>query len=57
MLWIPLVSFHSVFRGDFLVYSDSIFTDDLRISRDLAFLTITSLSHDSIFAIDLMRRS
>jgi len=56
-LLIPYVDCHSVFIEFFNVYSDSVFADDLWISRDIVFLTIPSVSHDSIFAIDLMRRS
>jgi hypothetical protein len=53
-LWIPLVSCHSVFRDDFLVFKVSAFVDDLWISSDIAFLTILCVRHDSIFAVDLM---
>jgi hypothetical protein len=48
---------HSLFIDDFKVYSYSVFTGDLWISRDIAFLTIPSVSHDSIFSIDLMHCS
>jgi hypothetical protein len=48
---------HSVFIEDFKVYSYSILAGDLWIGRDIAFLTIPCVGHDSIFAIDLMRRS
>jgi hypothetical protein len=41
---------------DSKVYRDSIFGDDLWISRDITFLTIPCVSHASIFAIDLMCR-
>jgi hypothetical protein len=37
--------------------TETVFPDDLGISCDIAFLTIPCVSHDSIFAIDLMRRS
>ena len=57
MLSIPYGSCHSVFIDDFNFYSDSVFADDLWISSDIASLTIPSVSHDSISAIDLMRRS
>jgi hypothetical protein len=53
---IPYVGCHSVFIDDFKVYSDSVFADDLWISRDMAFLTIPCVSHDAILAINLMRR-
>jgi hypothetical protein len=56
-LSIPHISWHSVFIDDFKVYSDFVFADDLWISRDIAFLTIPCVSHDSSFAIDLMSRS
>jgi hypothetical protein len=39
----------SVFIDSFKVYSDSVFADDLWISRDIAFLTIPWVCHDSIF--------
>ena len=35
----------------------TVFTADLWISRDIAFLTIPCIGHDSIFAIDWMCRS
>jgi hypothetical protein len=54
---IPYVSCHSVFIDDFNFNRDSIFYDDLWISSDIAFLTIPCISHNSIFAIDLMRPS
>jgi len=41
----------------FKFYRDFVFTNDLWISNDIAFLTIPCVSHDSIFAIDLIRRS
>ena len=56
-LSIPYVICHSVFIDDFKVYSDSVFTDDLWISSDIPFLTIPCVSHDYIFAIDLMHLS
>ena len=56
-LSIPYVSYHSDFSDDFKVYSDSVFTYDLWSTSDIAFLTIPCVSHDSIFAIDFMRRS
>jgi hypothetical protein len=55
-LSIPNVGCHSVFIDDFKVYRDSVCDDDLWISRDIAFLTIPSVSYDSIFAIDSMCR-
>jgi hypothetical protein len=55
-LSIPYESGHSVFIGDFKVYSYSVFAGDLWISRDITFMTIPYVSHDLIFAIDLMRR-
>jgi hypothetical protein len=55
-LSIPYSMFHSVLNDDLIVYSDSVFTDDLWICTNLAFFTIPCVSHDSIFAIDLMRR-
>jgi hypothetical protein len=57
LLSIPEVSWHSVFSDDFKFYSESVFADYLWISSDIAFLTIPCVGHDSIFAIDLMRRS
>ena len=54
MLSIPYVSCHSVFIDDFKVYSDSVFADDLWISRHISLLTIPCVSHESICAIDLM---
>ena len=56
-LSIPYASCHLVFIDDFNVYTDSIFTDDLWITSDISFLTISCVSHDSIFAIDLMCQS
>jgi len=53
-LSIPCGSCHSVFIDDFKVYCFSVLAGDLWISRDLAFLTIPCISHDSIFSIDLM---
>jgi len=50
-------SCHSIFIDDFKVHSDSVFVDDLWISRDIEFLPIPCVSHDSIFAIDLMHQS
>jgi hypothetical protein len=55
-LSIPCDSCHSVFINNFKVYSYSVFIGDLRINRDMAFLTIPCVDHDSIFAIDFMRR-
>jgi hypothetical protein len=46
---------HSIFMDDFKVYS--VLTGNLWISRDVAFLTIPCVGHDSIFALDLMCRS
>ena len=56
-LSIPWGICHSVFIDDFKVYVYSVLAADLWISRDIAFLTIPYVSHDSIFSIDLMRRS
>ena len=56
-LSIPWCTCHSVFIDDFKVYGYSVFAADLWISLDIAFLTIPCVGHDSIFAIDLMRRS
>jgi len=56
-LSIPYGNCHSVFIDDFKVYSVSVFVDNLWIRRKIAFLTIPFVSHESIFAIDLMRRS
>ena len=50
-------SCHLIFIDDFKVHSDSVFADDLWISRDIEFLPIPCVSHDSIFAIDLMHQS
>jgi hypothetical protein len=49
-------SCHSVFIDDFKVFRYSLLAGDLCISRDRVFLTIPWVGHDSIFAIDLMRR-
>jgi hypothetical protein len=57
LLSIPYVGCHSPFIDDFKVYSDPLFADDLWISRQIAFLTIPYISHESIFAVDLMRLS
>jgi hypothetical protein len=56
-LSIPCGSCHSVFIDDFKVYCYSVLAGDLWISRDIAFLTIPCVGHDSIFSIDLMRQS
>jgi hypothetical protein len=56
-LSITYVGCHTVFIDDFKVYSYFVFAGDLWISRDIAFLTIPCVSHEFIFAIDLMRRS
>jgi hypothetical protein len=56
-LSIPCCTRHSVFIDDFKVYGYSVLAADLRISRDIAFLTIPYREHDSIFAMYLMRRS
>jgi hypothetical protein len=45
-----------IFRDNFKAYRDSVFADDSWISSDIAFLTISCVNRDSIFAIDLMRR-
>ena len=50
-------SCHSIFIDDFKVYSESVFADDLWISCDIACLPIPCVSHGSIFAFDLRRRS
>jgi hypothetical protein len=54
---IPCCTCHSVFIDDFKVYGHFVLAADLWISRDVAFLTIPCVGHDSIFSIDLMRRS
>jgi len=54
MMSITYVGCHSVFIDDFKVYSDFVFAVDLWIGRDIAFLTIPCVSHDTSFAIDLM---
>jgi hypothetical protein len=56
-LSILYVGCHSVFIVDLKFYKDVVLTDDLWINNDIAFLTIPCVSHDSIFAIDLMRWS
>ena len=56
-LSIPYGSCHLVFFDDFKVYCYSVLAGDLWISRDITFLTIPRVGHDSIFAIDWMRRS
>jgi len=56
-LSITYVGCHSLFIDDFKVYIYSVFACDVWISRDIAFLRIPWVCHDSIFAIDLMRRS
>jgi hypothetical protein len=45
------------FQWGFQGLQDSVFAYYFWISSDIAFLTIPCVSHDSIFAIDLMRRS
>jgi hypothetical protein len=57
MLSIPYVDCHSVFIVDFKFHRYSVFTGDLWISSDIAFLAIPCVAHDSIVAIDLMRSS
>jgi hypothetical protein len=52
-----IVYCHLVFSDDFNVYRYSDFADDLWISSDMAFFSIPCVSHDSIFAINLRRRS
>jgi hypothetical protein len=56
-LSIPCCTCLLVFIDDFKVYGYSVLAVDLWISRDIAFLTIPSVGHDSIFSIDLMHRS
>ena len=56
-LSIPYVSCHSIFIDAFKFYMDFVFADDLWIYNEIEFLTIPCISIDSIFAIDLMRRS
>jgi len=56
-LSITYVCYYSVFIDNFKVYSDSVFAADLWINRDIVFLTIPCINHDSIFVIDLMRPS
>jgi hypothetical protein len=56
-LSITYIGCHSVFIDDFKVYSYCVFADALWITIDIAFFTIPCLSHNSIFAIVLMRRS
>ena len=50
-------SCHSVCIDDFKFNRESVLADDLWISSDITILTIPYVSHDSIFAIDLMCRS
>jgi len=57
MLSIPCGSYHLIFIDNFKVCCYSVLAGDLWISRDIVFLIIRCLGHDSIFAIDLMRRS
>jgi len=57
MLSITYIGCQALFIDDFEVYNDFVFADDLWISSDIAFLTITFVNHYSIFAIDLMCRS
>ena len=57
MLSIPCCSSHSVFIDEFKVYRYSFLAGDLWISRDRVFFSFPCVDHDSIFAIDLMRRS
>jgi len=52
MLSIPYGICHSVFSGDFKVYDDFVFVDDLWISRDIAFLTIPYVSWHSVLSDD-----
>jgi len=53
----PYVNCLSVFIDNFKFYRDFVFADNLRVSTDIPFLTIPCISHDSFFAIDLMRQS
>jgi hypothetical protein len=53
----PYVSCHSYFSGDFKVYGDSVFADDLWISTGIVCLTIPCLKHESIFSNGFMRPS
>jgi hypothetical protein len=56
-LSIPYVRCHSVFSDDSNVYRDSVFADNLWINSDITFLTISCVSQDYIFPINLVRRS
>jgi len=56
-LSIPSVTCDSIFKNDFSFYSDSVFADDSWISISIVCLTIPCDSNESIFPIDLMRRS
>ena len=46
LLSIPYFCWHSVFSDDCKFYRESILADDLWISSDIAFLTITCVTHD-----------
>ena len=54
---IPSVSRDSIFKDDFSFYRDSVFSDDFWIRIRRVCVTNPCGSHQSIFAIDLMRRS
>jgi len=56
-LSIPCGRCHSVFFYDFKVYYYSLMASDIWIIRDRVFFTFPCVGQDSIFAIDLMRRS
>jgi hypothetical protein len=56
-LSIPCGRCHSVFFYDFKVYYYSLMASDIWIIRDRVFFTFPCIGQDSIFAIDLMRRS
>jgi hypothetical protein len=56
-LSITYIGCYSVFIDDFKFYSYSLFAGDLWINHHITFLTIPCVSHESIFAINLMRRS
>ena len=56
-LLIAYVGCPLVFIDVFKVSEDDVFADDWWICRDITFLTIPCINHDSIFAIDFMCHS
>ena len=57
LLSIPSVSRDLILKDDFSFHNDSVFADDFWINIGRMCLTIPCVSHEPIFAIDLMRRT